>query len=32
MGRELGIDYVIIPQANASDAAVVEGIRAYPVR
>ena len=32
MGRELGIDHLIVPEANAREAAVVEGIRAYPVR
>jgi magnesium chelatase family protein len=32
MGRELGIDHLIVPEANAREAAVVDGIRAYPVR
>jgi magnesium chelatase family protein len=32
MGRELGLDHLIVPEANAREAAVVDGIRAYPVR
>jgi magnesium chelatase family protein len=32
MGREHGIDQLIVPEANAREAAVVDGIRAYPVR
>ena len=29
MGRELGIDNLIVPEAKAREAAVVDGIRAY---
>lgn len=32
MAREKGLHHVIVPEANAREAAVVEGIRAFPVR
>ena len=32
MARDKGIDRLIVPEANAREAAVVEGVRAFPVR
>jgi magnesium chelatase family protein len=32
MAREKGMHHLIVPEANAHEAAVVEGIRAFPVR
>ncbi len=32
MAREKGIDRLIVPEANAREAAVVDGVRAFPVR
>jgi magnesium chelatase family protein len=32
MARERGMHHVIVPEANAREAAVVEGVRAFPVR
>jgi len=32
MARENGLDHLIVPEANAREAAVVDGVRAYPVR
>ena len=32
MAREEQMDHLIVPEANAREAAVVEGVRAYPVR
>ena len=32
MAREQGISSLIVPEANASEAAIVEGVRAFPVR
>jgi magnesium chelatase family protein len=32
MAREKGLHHLIVPEANAREAAVVEGIRAFPVR
>ncbi len=32
MAREAGLDHLIVPEANAREAAVVEGIRVYAVR
>ena len=32
MARENGLDRLIVPEANAREAAVVDGVRAFPVR
>jgi magnesium chelatase family protein len=32
MARDKGIDRLIVPEANAREAAVVDGVRAFPVR
>jgi magnesium chelatase family protein len=32
MARERGMHHLIVPEANAREAAVVEGVRAFPVR
>jgi magnesium chelatase family protein len=32
MAREHGMDRIIVPEANAREAAVVDGVRAFPVR
>jgi magnesium chelatase family protein len=32
MARERGLHHLIVPEANAREAAVVEGVRAFPVR
>src|SRR5262245_7578938 len=32
MARELGLDRVVVPDGNAAEAAVVEGVEACPVR
>ena len=32
MARERGLHHLIVPEANAREAAVVDGVRAFPVR
>ncbi len=32
MARENGLDHLIVPEANAREAAVVDGVRTFPVR
>jgi magnesium chelatase family protein len=32
MAREHGLDHLIVPESNAREAAVVDGVRAFPVR
>jgi magnesium chelatase family protein len=32
MGRESGLDHLVVPEADAREAAVVDGVRVYAVR
>ena len=32
MARDEGMDHLVVPEANAREAAVVDGVRAFPVR